>query len=70
MINAMSITSVVITPITSPSTPFATVEEPISTSIYTNKKDVNLILDLLQIYANLLNTHFQVARAADIVAID
>lgn len=30
----MSTTSVVITPMTSPITPFATVEEPTSTSIY------------------------------------
>lgn len=32
--NAMSTTNVVITPITSPRTPLATVEEPMSTSIY------------------------------------
>jgi hypothetical protein len=34
---AISTTNVVITPITSPKTPLATVEEPISTSIYRQK---------------------------------
>ena len=34
----MSTTNVVITPITSPKTPLATVEEPMSTSIYINKE--------------------------------
>lgn len=37
---AISTTRLVITPITSPKTPLATVEEPISTSIYKNDRKV------------------------------